>query len=285
MYFFYLDESGCSGSKLDDTREPIFVLGGVVVNDKKWNEANKLFVSAVERFFENDTPEDFELHAMDIFTKNGKGYFSNSEWEKRNNLLINILNILEEKSIKVIYTGIDKKKLLVLDTSRMNKIKTYFDNKIPYLLGYDYLISCIEEYTKVKLSKSSRSMIILDQKKEYQSKIDKITNQRRYIVPNNQKVKWIVEFSTPVDSKKNTFVQMSDLVIYIIRKYLEIENGYRDSASLVQKNGYREFYKIIHDKLVYKSVYNENIRSLVDHQSILESVLVFPSSRWKSKRY
>jgi len=37
MHFFYLDESGDSGCNLDDEQQPIFVLAGLSVADKKWN--------------------------------------------------------------------------------------------------------------------------------------------------------------------------------------------------------------------------------------------------------
>jgi len=37
MHFFYLDESGDSGANLNDEQQPLFVLGGLNVADKKWN--------------------------------------------------------------------------------------------------------------------------------------------------------------------------------------------------------------------------------------------------------
>jgi hypothetical protein len=38
-----------------------------------------------------------------------------------------------------------------------------------------------------------------------------------------------VEFAYPVDSSKNPMVKLSDLVTFCIRKFLEVENGYRDA--------------------------------------------------------
>ena len=37
MHFFYLDESGDTGANLQDAQQPIFVLAGLSIADKKWN--------------------------------------------------------------------------------------------------------------------------------------------------------------------------------------------------------------------------------------------------------
>jgi hypothetical protein len=36
MHFFYLDETGDTGTDLKNAEQPIFVLGGVTVRDKGW---------------------------------------------------------------------------------------------------------------------------------------------------------------------------------------------------------------------------------------------------------
>jgi hypothetical protein len=87
------------------------------------------------------------------------------------------------------------------------------------------------------LSHSRCAFIILDEKDIYQEQIDKLTHFRRYEVPNVRKLKRIVEFSCPIDSVRHPMIQLSDLVIFLSRKFLECENGYRPnwSAPLGQK--------------------------------------------------
>jgi hypothetical protein len=85
-------------------------------------------------------------------------------------------------------------------------------------------------------------MIILDQKEMYQGNIEELTRYRRYSVPNQRKLKRIVEFSYPVDSVKHPLVQISDLVIYLVRKFLECEGGYRKDWQADARNFYASCY-------------------------------------------
>jgi hypothetical protein len=38
MHFFYLDETGDTGTDLENAEQPIFVFGGVTVSDKGWRK-------------------------------------------------------------------------------------------------------------------------------------------------------------------------------------------------------------------------------------------------------
>src|SRR5262249_489236 len=74
-------------------------------------------------------------------------------------------------------------------------------------------------------------MIIIDEKEMYQRDIEKLTRYRRYEVPKVRRLNRIVEFSYPVDSEHHPLVQLSDLIIYLTRKFLEYENGYREASA------------------------------------------------------
>ena len=43
MYLMYLDESGSTGLDLENNNQPIFVLAGIIVNDKNWHKVNDIF--------------------------------------------------------------------------------------------------------------------------------------------------------------------------------------------------------------------------------------------------
>ena len=42
MYILYADESGNTGADFDNVQQPIFVLGGVLVNENNWHKINRL---------------------------------------------------------------------------------------------------------------------------------------------------------------------------------------------------------------------------------------------------
>jgi hypothetical protein len=96
-------------------------------------------------------------------------------------------------------------------------------------------VTYIERYVGDRLGRSARGMIILDEKDMYRDQIDRLTHYRRYDVPNVRKLKRIVEFSYPIDSVRHPMIQLSDLVIFLVRKFLESDNGYRRIGIQMQR--------------------------------------------------
>ena len=43
MYLMYSDESGNTGTDLDNKQQPIFALAGIIVKDEKWHKINDYF--------------------------------------------------------------------------------------------------------------------------------------------------------------------------------------------------------------------------------------------------
>ncbi len=69
MHFFYLDEAGCTGAKLNDRNQPIFTLGGISVSDEKWMKTNSEFLDLIKSYF-TTIPRNFELHTSDLLAQN-----------------------------------------------------------------------------------------------------------------------------------------------------------------------------------------------------------------------
>jgi hypothetical protein len=97
-------------------------------------------------------------------------------------------------------------------------------------------------------------MIILDKKDMYQEDIDELTHYRRYEVPNVRRLKWTVEFSYPVDSLRHPMVQVSDMVIFLVRKFLEYENDYRPNWNEEAKNFFASCYEKITKRVKWNTL-------------------------------
>ena len=97
------------------------------------------------------------------------------------------------------------------------------------------------------------------------------------------RVKWIVEFGYPIDSKKNPMIQLSDLVIYCTRKFIEIENGYRDNWIQNAKNFYAQCYSIINDRLAKIGLEErgERSRDIKRLNEYLSEVRATHRTQWK----
>jgi hypothetical protein len=284
MHFFYIDEAGCNGRDLENPESPIFVLGSLIVSDEKWNTTNGKFSEIISEYFEN-VPENFELHAEQLLSPEGDGPFAGHDREKRNNLVDQLLELIIEKSHHTAYFAIDKNSLsdnLPLDL----EIKGYLDFEAPYLISFDYLLSLFEWYTKDQLGQSARAMIILDEKEEFQSEIRQVVKYQKYDVPKSRRLKWIVEFSYPISSHSNPMVQLADLISYLIKKYLEIENGYRDEYLAEVKNIYRGFYSKIDERLIRRQIkrYDERVRA-AEYYEFLHIIQSLPTRFWRTRDY
>ena len=194
MHFYYIDETGCNGRDLSQTQQPLFLSGGIVVRDEGWNITHLKFENVIEKYFNNEVPQNFELHTHDLFSPNGSGPFLNHSRERRNNLIHELLDLITNRKHHFCYISIDKKKLDDYDVSRVRD-REYLDLKVPYLIAYDYLISTYEKHTKEKLGKSARALVIIDEKDSLINEIELITNHRRFNTVKNKRIKWIVEFS------------------------------------------------------------------------------------------
>jgi len=278
MHFFYLDESGDTGKNLTDPNQPVFVLGGVNVRDKGWNQSQQLFTSTIEKFLDAELPVDFELHADDLLSPNGDGLFTGIEIERRCELALELLNILHERSHGVHYLAIDKQKLKEAPPLNMN---LSYNPRRPYLLAFDFMINYIHWFVKEKLGRSARAMIILDKKENYHKDIERIMRDRRYKGAKAHRLKWIVEFSYPIDSKKNPMIQFSDLVIYCIRKFIELENGYRENWPAEAKDFYAKCYSKIRDRVAKISVVKREGRGMDRLNKFFASVKIEPRNQWK----
>jgi hypothetical protein len=95
-------------------------------------------------------------------------------------------------------------------------------------------------------------MLILDKKDQHHNDIERILYNRRFETVATHRVKWIVEFSYPIDSTKNPMIQISDLVIFCMRKFLEIEHGYATGWTQPAKDFFANCLNVIDKRLTIK---------------------------------
>jgi hypothetical protein len=175
--------------------------------------------------------------------------------------------------------GIDKNKL----ANSTCPIDLNYDSNTPYLLAYDYLLTHINWFVKEKLGSTARGMLIIDAKEQYHPDIEKITRFRRFEGTAAHRVKWIVEFSYPVDSQKNPMVQLSDLVVFCTKKFFEVELGYRDAYPDEAKTFFAECYQIIDSRIPRKTLVVRDGRNMDKLHDYLASVKAIPARNWKKK--
>ena len=284
MHFFYLDEAGCNLRDLQNDEAPIFVLGGIIVKDKGWNKTHGDFETIINRYFNNAVPDNFELHSHELLSPKGDGHFAGHDRAIRNQLGIDLLTLLQTRGHQVFLHAIDKNRLHAYDITPIRN-KEHVELKTPYLLCYDNGITTIEWFVKERLGSTARGMVIIDEKDGLKTEIEALTKHRRFHPTKTKRVKWISEFSYPIDSEKNPMVQLSDLVCFATKKYLGIENGYHDAYPRAAKEFFRELYSIIDDRLIKKGIVPEEGRYADAFNDFMRDVTPKPRNGWKTRQY
>jgi hypothetical protein len=126
-------------------------------------------------------------------------------------------------------------------------------------------------------------MLVLDEKPEHHVSIEAIIQNRRFSGAAAHRVKWIVEFSYPVDSKKNPMIQLSDLVVLCVRRFLECELGYKPNMPEVVKNFYAECFTRITARTKAKKIIERTGKNLAHLNSYLQAVQAKPAVQWRRK--
>lgn len=280
MHFFYIDETGDTGDDLLNTQQPIFVMGGLTVSDEKWNPTQQKFVTIINAYFNEQIPVNFELHAHELLSPNGDGPFAGHNRANRNKLAFDILNMLVEHSHNVHIIAFSKP---AIHANNCN-VPLCFNHKKAYLLGFDYLITQFNDHIKHRLGSSARGLMILDKKDEHHESIETILHDRRFLTVATHRVKWVVEFSYPIDSTKNPMIQIADLVIFCVRKFLECEHGYGEAWPKAAKDFFAQCYNTIDGRLTFKQgIIDRPEPKLKELNQYIESVIRKPVGQWRKK--
>jgi hypothetical protein len=284
MHFYYIDESGCTGEDLNNAQQPVFVAGGIIVRDEGWNKTKEQFAAIINEYFGDHVPNGFELHAHDLLSPNGQGYFHGHQRDRRIALAHSILDLVAERVHQTCYLAVDKSKLSAALEAELRS-KAYLPRRAPYTLAYDYLVSVYEWFTKERLGRSARGMVIADTKVGYEADVATITHFRRFESPAKQRVKRLTEFTYAVDSHKNPMIQISDLVCFTTRKFLEVDAGYHEGWNADAKTAFRDLYSKVHDRLIRKAAVAEVGKHSEHYNGFIETIGLWPGRRFKSTVY
>lgn len=109
MQILYADESGSTGTDYDNKQQPIFVLGGVVVDENKWHEINNKFNEEKVKIL--PILKEREIHTNELFNSSKKSVFDQYDWKDNLKVLEKLVDLVEKLDIKFTYIAIDKKEM------------------------------------------------------------------------------------------------------------------------------------------------------------------------------
>lgn len=255
------------------------MLGGVSVKDQGWRATTEAMEKKVVGYFDPaPLPPGFELHAHELLSPNGDGPFAGHDRARRNQLAFDLLDLVRSRGHQIHFIAVDKTKLAA---EAVGDEHDNFDARVPYLLGFDYAITAINKYVQQRLGHTARGITIIDEKPMFEDQIAALTRFRRFEVPKAHRIKWLVEFSYSIDSEKHPMIQLSDLVIYCAKKFLELDGGFRDAWPAPAKNFYARCFEKVWDRVPQRPILEQGGIHARKVNELLPKVAARPRHGWK----
>lgn len=217
MKLIYIDDSGNTGKKLDDELQPLFLLGGFIVDENGWKSVDKA-IESVKRKYDIC---DLEIHAIDVI--NGKKETPYKEWDyqKKLEFFSDMLSIIKEFDLKVVFFSVKKQNFKGYFQVKYGKDFEQQFNISPYLLAFSYILQISDSYL---IDCKSNGMLILDEQDEWKKPANKTFNILRTIVDEPEvKIEKLLDRSFFVDSSESNMIQLADIVSYNLKRYLECD--------------------------------------------------------------
>lgn len=216
MHLVYYDESGDDGYPIYSS--PFFVLSAIYMHYLSWRN-NYDLIKEFRRKLKNDfgLPVNLEMHTKNfLLDKNPYRDFNFSK-QNRIKIITSFCEFLSSLELKIINTVIIKKNIISDKYDVLDKALTYSVQRI------ENDLSAVNESNK-------RFMIITDsgrvgKMRKTTRKIQKINYiPSKYSGFNYRKeIKYLIEDPLPKDSKESYFIQLADLVSYIITLYSSVK--------------------------------------------------------------
>jgi Protein of unknown function (DUF3800) len=135
MWLCYLDETGNTGTKLDDPDQPLHLLVGLMVPEDQVMALDLRLQALIEQLKATHDLSLIELHGSEMFS--GSGPWAGVAPAHRIAAYGDALEALEFADVSIAYASVDKPKLAQ---------KKYSVPVAPHLLAFNFLLEKIDRY-------------------------------------------------------------------------------------------------------------------------------------------
>lgn len=251
MYILYVDESGHTGTDLDNPQQPIFSLSGVAIDDKEWYNINYIFER--EKMCICYDFKDTEIHTTELFNPVKNSKFYKNTIEKNLSILEKIVDLIVDLQIPIFLCAVNKQ-----------NYKQYIYKKLgsgiridPYIYSFIFLSI---SYNKYLIDKQKNGMIFLDENKNMINKLDDVY-KKLLIEDFEGETNNIIENALFLQSHKSNFIQIADVCNFYINKYISITT-YNSVKNKIKKEHCIKMYKKLEPLII--DCRNTDILNIVD---------------------
>ncbi|MDZ4781766.1 MAG: DUF3800 domain-containing protein [Planctomycetia bacterium] len=223
MHLVYLDESGNTGTDLENANQPIFVLGALIVPEGVWGAVTGALEAAVKRHFPDLASDGVEIHGSEL--RSGRTHFKGVPVSARLALRDDWLRIANDSGLKFVFRAIEKARFQKWAISSLGTGITIN----PHVAAFALVARVVDAYLQ-GLSDATLGMFISDENKEVVHDVEKSISALRVMEGPLQLVR-IIEKGFFIDSSKSRVLQLCDVCTLAARKLEEVKIG-RESKSI-----------------------------------------------------
>jgi uncharacterized protein DUF3800 len=249
VHLCYVDEAGSTGKNLKDKQQPIFVMAGVLVSDEKWRKTESEIRKVIKNAYEAALPSDFELHASELLAPEGEGPFVGWDRDRRNQLALDVLNLVEGRKHQVLLQVAHKKQVEATPSPGED---FGFDWKDPWEIGFAAVLTMAEEFLRSnRTGRSSTGMVVIDHEPKY-LEVVRTHSRERQLATGWRQVRKVMEVGYSAVSHANPMIQLVDVVAFTMKKWSESQAGYGGAWSPEAVAFYQKCHDLVWDRVEFK---------------------------------
>jgi len=218
MHLIYLDESGNSGGNLADSRQPVFVLCGLIVPEHKWQSLETALLAAVDKYWPAPRDDNFEIHAAELINPKS-AVFRCATPTHRLEFMTAWLQVAAQHELKIVFRAIVKQRYARWLNSKFGA--GVLIN--PHVAALALVAQVINSHLR-DLPGSPLGIFISDENHQVARDVDKSIRLLRG-AEGTPRLTQIIEKGFFIESHKSLVLQLCDLCAYIIRRHEEIRAG------------------------------------------------------------
>lgn len=206
MICAYVDESGNSGTDLQDPNQPRHYVGALLIPEAHWSDINAAMRGlAAEAIALGAAAQGFEFHGSKMFAGN-EGWRSMLRTDR---MLVyeKCIDLLEIYNLHLVVGCCDKVKL-----------REYEDAIHPHLIAFDL---CLERIAKHAAEMNSLVFVVADDNESIRQQTRGLlhTRRREESLPSCQDMQRVVDTIHFMDSAESWHLQLCDLSLFALRRW------------------------------------------------------------------
>jgi len=224
MKFCYVDESGLG-------KEPYLIMVGIIVDAQRMHKTKTDWEDLLKDLSGLYNRKVTEFHTRKFYR--GIKHWRKLDGKIRSRLISAVLDWLRERKHKITFSGVDR--TLFMDGKTKNSMLARFHSDWCFVSLH--LILTIQKHFQNEPATKGNTLFVFDKEMRHKTHLAELLRQppewiHEYYAKSSRKAKLnqIIDVPYYGDSADVYLIQVADLICFLTRKYVEIEEGFCPST-------------------------------------------------------